>query len=95
MNKILVRAAEGAKKDGYEFMSTVVKKEQGELLYHLVSIDVILQFGYWPPAKIEILPPLEVAGQGGMIEIPQHGVKVYKKLPEKTISKSVALRKYR
>ena len=84
MNK-LVKAAEGAKKDGYEFMSVVVKKEYGtgKALYHVANIDVILQFGKWVPAKIEKIP-----------ESKDWGVKVYYELPPKTISKADALRRY-
>ena len=93
--KKLIKATEGAKKAGYEFMSTVIKKEKDETLYHLVSIDVILQFQKWPTAKIEILETRKVTlANGRELEFPQHGVRVYKKLPEKTISKAEALRKY-
>ena len=79
MSKI-IKAAEGAKKDGYEFLSVVIKKGQ----YHICSIDVILQFGKWVPAKIEKVPDSE-----------DWGVRVYKEIPPKTISKADALRKYK
>ena len=94
-NKKLIQAAEGAKRDGYDFLSTIVKYENGRPLYHVVSIDVILKFKEWPPAKIEIMEPLKVVAEGKEVEIPQHGVKVFRKLPEKTISKTEALRRYR
>jgi len=85
-NKKLIKAAKEAKKNGYEFMSVVVKREYGtsKPLYHIVSIDVILRFGKWVPAKIQQLP-----------ESTDWGVKVHYELPPKTISKAEALRKYR
>jgi len=83
MNKQLVRAAEGAKAAGYEFMTAIVKKQDEKLLYNVVSIDHILKFGEWSPAESKIL-------EGGL-----HAVKVWDKVPEKSISKSEALRKYR
>lgn len=82
-NKKLIKAAKGAKKDGYEFMSVVVKQENKQRLYHISSIDVILQFGEWVPAKIQQIP-----------DSTDWGVKVYKELPPKTISKADALRRY-
>ena len=95
-NEKLIKAAEEAKKDGYEVMFSIVKYENKKPLYHLVNIDVLLKFGKWPAAKIEILPVRKIyTVKGEETVIYQHGVKVWKDLPEKSINKSEALRKYK
>ena len=83
----LVKAAEGAKKDGYEFMSVIVKYESKKPLYHLVAIDVILKFEEWPPARAKLITPEDGTK-------PFMGIKLWTKSPEKTIAKSEAIRKY-
>lgn len=83
MEKI-VKAAEGAKKDGYEFIHSVVKSEGGKPLYNVLSVDIIIKLGKWLPAKLQQIPDTEN----------QWGVKVWDKLPPKSISKPDALRRY-
>lgn len=82
-DKKLVKAAEKAKENGYEFIHTVVKYEGGKPLYHIVNIDVILQLGKWLPAESKFL------------EDGSFGTKVWTNLPEKSISKANALTLYR
>lgn len=83
-NKKLIKAAEAAKAAGYEVAYSLVKIENGKRLYHLVSIDVIIKFGRWLPAKVQLIPDSNGAS----------GVKVYAELPPKSISKSDAIRRF-
>ncbi len=81
----IVKAAEGAKRDGYDFMTAVIKSDNGKPLYHVVSIDIIIRLGKWMPSKLQKIPDKK----------DQWGVKVWDKIPPKSISKAEALRKYR
>jgi len=83
----IVTAAEGAKKDGYDFITSVVKNENGKPLYNIVRIDDIIRFRAWNPASIIILPPVD--GQP-----PRQGVRVWEHKPENSIDRVDALRKY-
>lgn len=83
MDKKLIKAAEKAKEHGYEFIHSVVKYEGGKPLYHVVNIDVILRFGKWLPAESKFLENGDFA------------TKVWKDLPEKSISKVNALSLYK
>ena len=78
------KTAEKAKAAGFDFIYSVIKSENGRRLYHLVSCDVIIKFGKWIPASIQLIPD----GNGAS------GVKVYAELPPKSIRKSDAIRRF-
>jgi hypothetical protein len=78
------KIAERAKADGYEVIYSIIKTENFKPLYHLMSVDIVIRFGKWIPAKVQNIPDSD-----GL-----YGVKVYKALPEKSISKLEAIRKY-
>ena len=82
-NKKLIKAAEEARKDGYEYMHSLIIIEKGKPLYHVVNIDLLIRFGRWLPASIKIM------------EDGNPGVRVTDKLPEKSISRANALSKYK
>lgn len=83
-NKKLIKAAEAAKKAGYEVVYSLVKIEKGVRLYHLVILETVIKFRRWFPASVQIIPDSNGSS----------GVKVYKEIPEKSISMTEMLRRF-
>lgn len=75
------QAAEAAKADGYEYMTSVVKSVYSTTYHHVVPIDEVIESGKWTPAP---------QGQWGNWS----GRLGQAKLPENSINKSRAISKY-
>lgn len=78
MSKI-VRAAEQAKRDGYDYIASVVKQVYSTTYYNVVHVDRIINGGGWPAA------PIKSFGWHGRIG--------QSDLPAKTILRTAALRR--
>ena len=80
--KKITRAAIEAKKDGYKYMTSVVKSYKNTTYHHVVDIDRVINNDGWIPA------PFNNCGWSGRIGIATN------KLPEGCINKSDAIREY-
>lgn len=79
----LYQAALKAKKDGYEYFTSIVKSHKATTYHHYVSIDRIIDNGgKWIPANFN---SYRWRGRVGVTT---------KQLPENCINKSIAIRKY-
>lgn len=87
MGTKLLKAAKAAKTDGYTHLTSVVKQVFRTTYYHVVSIDEIINNGgRWPAAQSGSFP-----GKGGSS---WHGPCGTNTVPEKSINKSAAIRRY-
>lgn len=76
----IVQAAEAAKADGFEYMTSVITTYHRTNYYHVVSIDRVLNAGRWIPA-----------GRYGR----EHRLGVtLASVPDKSISKAEAIKRY-
>ena len=82
----LVKAAEGAKAAGYEFLSALIMVKEGKRLYNVVHVDDIIRIGHWLPASIRIIKNAEGKEQPVFFATDT--------LPEKHIDKSEAVRRF-
>lgn len=80
--KKLIEAAMAAKADGYEYMTSIVKSVYSTTYHNVVRIDDILKRGGWIPAY------------HGQLESGAHCRIGRIKVPEKSINKSDAIRRY-
>lgn len=82
----LVKAAEGAKAAGYEFLSALIMVKEGKRLYNVVHVDDIIRIGHWLPASIRLVKNETGKEQPVFVATDT--------LPEKHIDKSEALRRF-
>ena len=83
----IVKAAEGAKKAGFNFIYSLIMETKGKRVYRVVHVDDIILQGNWLPAT-----PHLIKNENGKEQPVVHGTDV---LPPKSISRSEALRKFR
>ena len=83
----LVKAAEGAKAAGYEFLSALIMVKEGKRLYNVVHVDDVIRIGHWLPATVRLVKDAESKEQLIFFATDI--------LPEKHIDKSEALRRFR
>lgn len=77
----LARAALAAKRDGYEYMTSVVKQYK-TTTYNVVHIDAVINTGKWIP------PPFSTYAWDGKVCI------TTRRLPKRSINKSDTIRIY-
>lgn len=83
----IVKAAKGAKKDGYEFIYSLIMKQNKQRVYHTVHVDEIILYRKWRPASV-----MFIKDKNGKETPVVNGTA---SLPKKAISKAEALRKYK
>lgn len=83
----IVKAAEGAKKAGFNFLYSLVMKAGEKHVYRVVHVDDIILQGRWLPAT-----PHLVKNANGNEHLVVSATDV---LPPHSISRSEALRKFR
>ena len=84
----IMKAARMAKEDGYEYMTSVVKSVYNTTYYNVNKIDDVIKVGKWIPANyVSMMPTADGTGSW-------HGRCGQNWLPEKSINKSSAIRKY-
>ena len=85
-NNKLVKAAEGAKKAGYNYLASIIMVKDGKRLYNIIHVDDLIRIGKWIPASIRIVKN----DQGKEQAVFQ----ATDTLPERTINKAEALRRF-
>lgn len=78
----IIKAAEAAKKDGYEFLTSVVKSHFATTYHHVVRINDVLAAGKWIPAG------------GVQFASGARGAFGVSSVPAKSINKTSAILKY-
>ena len=82
----LVKAAEGAKKAGYNYLSAMIMSKSGKRFYNVVHVDDIIRIGAWIPSSIKVVKN-EIGKEQAIFQTTDI-------LPEKSINKAEALRRF-